>query len=257
MAQRLTTVERKQKAQEDILEAAAHAIATHGFHGMSMRELAKAAGRSLANFYNHFGSKEEVLLALQVRAFETLIATAEELQRREDAPSGHLYMLIANHVAYFQDHPDIMRVLLQQASALGPEHRHTVRVLKERYFEIVREAVAEASMGCCTVPGAAPGAPDDPAELERRAYSVFGMMNWVFGWYEAPQHGTVEDVARTIHQITMCGVVTHCPMRGDIDTLAAEFAELRRPSLIRLDRPPVEGPSAPATDDADHQGEIA
>jgi len=73
--------QRRERVREEILEAAASAIAAHGYHGMSMRDLAKATDRSLASFYNYFASKEDVLFALQSRAFENLIATSREVIR--------------------------------------------------------------------------------------------------------------------------------------------------------------------------------
>ncbi len=54
---------------------------------MSMRDLAAATRMSLASFYNYFGSKEDLLFELQSRAFETLIAIAEEVSARGD-PDG-------------------------------------------------------------------------------------------------------------------------------------------------------------------------
>jgi AcrR family transcriptional regulator len=42
---------------EEILTAAAHLLAARGYHGMSMRDLARATGMSLANLYNYFHSK--------------------------------------------------------------------------------------------------------------------------------------------------------------------------------------------------------
>ena len=250
MERRLTPVERKERAREEILEAAARAIATHGFHGMSMRQLARATERSLANFYNHFDSKEAVLKALQVRAFETLISNAQELVGRHTDPAGKLYLLIANHVAYFNQHPSVMRVLVHEASALESAHRAEVRDLKERYFRVVRDAVEEVGRAG----GAASG--DEAslaAEIERRAYCVFGMMNWVFGWYEPPRHGTVEDIARTIHDIAMSGVVSNGAKRSFVDELAGEFAALHRPSLIRL----VSEDCGAETDKGNEEGESA
>ena len=46
-----------------ILDAAARAIAEHGFHGMSMRDLAGETGQVVAGLYNYFSSKDEVLFA--------------------------------------------------------------------------------------------------------------------------------------------------------------------------------------------------
>ncbi len=75
--------------RERILRGAALAMSAHGFHGMSMRELARTAGMSLSNLYNYFASKEEILFALQKEAFEVLVSSAEgALQRMEGSEAA-------------------------------------------------------------------------------------------------------------------------------------------------------------------------
>ena len=57
----LTVSERHSDGKLEILTAAARAFAEHGYHGMSMRDLARATGRAPATLYNYFDSKEELL----------------------------------------------------------------------------------------------------------------------------------------------------------------------------------------------------
>ncbi len=223
---------RRAQTRKAIIEAAAAAIARRGFHGMSMRELARTTGRSLAAFYNYFGSKEDVLFALQQEAFETLIATArQELEGVDDA-AARLYVFLHHHVRYFAEHPDVMRVLVHEAAALPAARRRVVRTLKERYFEIGRAIVRDVVAEGCGTPGAVPRGSVDAAELERATYGVFGMLNWVYAWYEPKHHGAPGDVAATIHRITLCGLVARCPytrMQGELD---ARLATLAAPPLI-------------------------
>src|SRR5208282_2334704 len=68
---------REDDARETVLAAAAGEIARYGFHGMSMRALARATDMGLSSFYTHFRSKEEILFALHMEAFDALIAGAE------------------------------------------------------------------------------------------------------------------------------------------------------------------------------------
>lgn len=193
--------------RERILASAAAAVARNGYHGMSMRELARAAGMSLSNLYNYFPSKEEILYALQKEAFEVLLASAEEALRRVDAESGEaragpdalLYVFVSHHVRYVVEHPDVMRVLVHEAASLPAARRRAVRRLKERYFAIARDIVA--------------GLLDEaePAELERMTYNLFGMLNWIYGWYDRERHGSPRELAHTIHRIALCGIVARCP----------------------------------------------
>jgi AcrR family transcriptional regulator len=205
----------RQEAQRAvILEAAADAISENGYHGMTMRALARATGRSLASFYNYFPSKEDVLFSLQTDAFETLTSTLIDALDGIDDPGERLYAFFLNHVRYFVEHRSVMRVLVHEASALPAGRRKKVRLLKERYFQIGRDIVAAVLAAGCNTPGADGTASLDPAEVERVAYSVFGMLNWSYSWYDPQLHGTPRDVARTIHAVAICGLVAHCPHRS-------------------------------------------
>lgn len=215
-----------------ILEAAAAAIAEDGFHGMSMRGLARATGRGLASFYNYFSSKEDLLFSLQADAFETLTSSLKAALDDVDEPVKRLYIFVFNHVRYLAEHRSVMRVLVHEASALPAGRRKKVRLLKEGYFQIGRDIVASILAAGCNSPGAGGAASLDPAEVERVTYSVFGMLNWSYGWYDPQQHGTPQDVARTIHAVAVCGLVARCPHRSAQGNLERYLGATAPPPLI-------------------------
>jgi AcrR family transcriptional regulator len=187
----------RDEGRTEVLERAASAIAEHGYHGMSMRDLARATGRGLATFYHLFASKEDILFELQLRAFQRLIASATPLLSVDGDAIDRLHAFITNHVRYFVEQPDVMRVLVQEASALPPKRRAEIRTLKRRYFEIgqalLRDVISRRSQA------------SDPRELERATYCMFGMLNWIYGWYEPTRHGPPGVLAKTISNVTVCG----------------------------------------------------
>ena len=227
---------RRERALEAILGAAAEAIAERGFHGMSMRELAKATGRSLGGLYTYFGSKEELLFALNVRAFDVLVSTARHaLVAAGGDAIAELRAFIANHVSYFVHHGGVMRVLIHETSALEPGERREVRAVKQRYFELGRGVVAR-------ILEAERGAPVDEGEVERATYSIFGMMNWVYTWYEPRRHGGAAALVDTIARMAVGGLVgDELGEGGRPRGLSA--SELPSP-VRRLDGEPGEGEAA-------------
>jgi len=230
----MRTDPRRQAGQRQaILDAAAASIAAHGFHGMSMRELAAAAGKGLSSLYHYFPSKEEILFALQREAFETLIAaTSEALAGVEGAPA-RLYAFISQHVSYFARHPELMRVLVHEAGSLPEEKRRILRRLKERYFGIGRGIVEDLVAEGCARSGAG-GADSMPeeAEMDRIAYSLFGMLNWVYGWYEPERHGSPIQLTRTIHRLALCGLRTRCPFRAVEERVDSLLQALEAPPAV-------------------------
>jgi AcrR family transcriptional regulator len=212
---------RAPEARAEILAAAARAIAAHGYHGMSMRDLARATDRAIASFYSHFASKEDVLFALQTDAFETLIGSLQRALVGIESPVARLYGFVFNHVRYVVEHPDSMRVLIHEAAALPPLRRKAVRSLKERYFRIVQEIVRAIFAG-----------EGDAAEIERATYNIFGMLNWVYGWYRPERHGTAQDVARSIHRMALSGMIARAAHRPVQEAMDRHLLTLEAPPLI-------------------------
>jgi TetR/AcrR family transcriptional regulator, cholesterol catabolism regulator len=189
-----------------------------------MRDLAKATGRALASFYHLFGSKEEILFELQQRAFQRLLASATAVTEAPGTDVERLERFIANHVHYFVAEPAVMRVLVQEASTLPPQGRSVIRALKQRYFEIGEALVA----GIATLSGAEPLT---KLEIERSAYCMFGMLNWIYGWYEPVRHGTPDELARTIFDMTVSGIA------GRAAREPAHLTLVRSPHHDRRGRP--------------------
>jgi AcrR family transcriptional regulator len=216
-----------------ILEAAAHAIAEHGFHGMSMRELARETGQALASFYNYFRSKDEVIFHIQAGAFEQMIRTAEDALRGLTSPQDRLFAFIYQHVRFVAEHPDVMRVLVHEAGAVAPARRNQVRAIKERYYDLGRGIVGELFREGCGAEDAA-GDKASALELERVTYGVFGMLNWIYGWYDPARHGSPGEVARSLHGLALCGLVAKCPngVTRTQETLERKFSVVPSAPLI-------------------------
>jgi AcrR family transcriptional regulator len=229
----------RDEGRSEVLLRAAEAIAQHGYHGMSMRDLAKATGRGLASFYRLFQSKEDILFELQHRAFQQLLASAERALEQGHDPADALHLFIANHVRYFVEQPAVMRVLVQEASALPPERRAVIRDLKQRYFGVGERLVRDV-IGARGGSVAAGGA----LEVERSTYCLFGMLNWIYGWYEPSRHGSPDDLARTIFDTTLGGVIAACGSHPDADPVGRRLAELGRPALLELPRSGADAPMA-------------
>ena len=209
----------------EVLARAAVAISRHGYHGMTMRDLAKATGRGLASFYHLFQSKEDILFELQSQAFEQLLDSAERALAEVTEPVARLQIFVLNHVRYFVEQPDVMRVLVQEASALPRPRRALIRDLKQRYFEIgqtiLRVVVAAKTPSI------------DELELERMTYSMFGMLNWIYGWYEPARHGTPEELARTIQNVVLHGAVAPPIVDPSWDAVGRVLDGIARPPLLR------------------------
>jgi AcrR family transcriptional regulator len=232
--------EQRERAISSILAAAASILARHGYHGTSMRDLAKATGRGLSSLYTYFPSKEALLFALQMRAFETLLDSADAAVASVRTSDQRLYAFVLNHVRYFTAHDDVMRVLMQEAKVLPARQRKQVRALKERYYSLA-ESLVEGMVSRSPSDRGRPSRADG-IEVERLTYGLFGMLNWVWAWYEQDRHGDARAVARTIHAMATRGLGSPNHSRRDWTAVDAAVDRIEIRSLIES----YDGQDAPA-----------
>jgi AcrR family transcriptional regulator len=83
-AEKLTPERRRQMTRDALLDSAEEVFARRGVPGAAMEEIAAEAGYSRGAIYDHFGSKEELLLAVMDRFMSRQLDQYLQLEHRED-----------------------------------------------------------------------------------------------------------------------------------------------------------------------------
>src|SRR5215475_12352716 len=102
-----------------VLKTAAAIFAQKGYHSTSIRDIARATGMSLSGLYYYFKGKEELLFLIQDYCFGTLIETCENLLEGVEDPIARLKLLIENHLNYFVNNMNEMKVLSHEANSIS------------------------------------------------------------------------------------------------------------------------------------------
>lgn len=181
---------------EHILACATRVFSEKGYEGASIRDIARSSRVSLAGLYYYFRSKEELLFLIQKHTFTTLIENLDrDLAVGNDA-TEKLCCLIRNHLRYFLSHPDAMKVLAHESESLSPPFARVVADLKRSYYRICRGLLEELA------------AQKQLRSLNTRAavLSLFGMMNWVYTWYNPRVDPGADELADTVATIFFDGV---------------------------------------------------
>lgn len=150
--------------KQQILAAAAPLFATRGFHGVSVDDLGAATGISGPGLYRHFRAKEEILTELLAGVSERLLEGGARRVAEAAEPGRALAALVAFHVDFALDEPDVITVQERDLASLPPEARRSVRGLQHRYVS-VWAGVIEDLTGCGREPAIA------------AAHAAFGLMN--------------------------------------------------------------------------------
>ncbi len=129
-------------SREDIITAAGRLFAEHGYHGTSMRDLARVLGLHGSSLYSHVASKEDLLVAIVERGAALFQASADAAAARATDAGDRLLRLIRGHIDVVLDHLDETRTFLNEARALDEPERDRVIEHRNRYEQAFRDAIA-------------------------------------------------------------------------------------------------------------------
>jgi len=118
-----------------ILVAATRLIREHGFHGVSIDEIGRAAGITGPGVYRHFASKDDILHEILHRATEQMLEGAEEITSRGLSREETLDELVRFHTRFVLDHPDLVAVYFYEINMVGRGPGVEVRRRKRLYVE--------------------------------------------------------------------------------------------------------------------------
>ena len=127
-----------------LLEVALQGFGERGFHGVSVRDIAEAAGIRPSSMYAHLSSKEQLLFEL------VLLGHQEHNRRLRDAldragpdVTDQIRDVVRAHVLVHAEYALLTRVSNRELHALGPANAATVmtvRIDSERVFGQVIDA---------------------------------------------------------------------------------------------------------------------
>ena len=182
----------------EIRATAAEVFAKHGFDRASIRDLAKASDMSLAGLYYYYRGKDEILFDIQFQSFQTLLAIHAEALAGVTDPTEKLNKVIAAHCAFFTSHLAEMKVMSREAEQLDGEFEKEVSELRRRYVRLVKGILEEIA----AEKGIRPGTQPDIA-----VFLLFGMMNWMYTWYDRDRDGEPHEIAQQISRIFLHGII--------------------------------------------------
>lgn len=161
----------------DLLRVAIDLFALHGFAGASMRDIARAAGCSVANVYHHYRNKEALWLAVLAGSIADLPAVLAVAA--DDAPAtgiadpfDRLQRLVRAHVATSHRFPRELRILFVDEGRLSPDanavNRRLQHAILRLYLDELERLVRAGIVG--------------KADLRIKALNVLGVVNWHLRW---------------------------------------------------------------------------
>src|SRR5258708_5074010 len=179
-----------------ILDHATEVFCEKGYEGASMRDLSRATGMSLAGLYHYFQSKERLLYLIQKHTFTTILEKLKARLENVTDPEQRIRIFILNHLEYFVSNQQGLKVLAHEDEALKNGLSSEIAGIKREYYRICLGLMED---------------------LRRRrgldfntrtsVMSLFGMINWIYTWYNPRVDGNADVLAERMGNIVLDGIV--------------------------------------------------
>jgi len=184
---------------EFILRSAARIFAEKSYHSTSMRDISRATNVSLAGLYHYCKSKEELLFLIQDNCFGRVLERLEQRLQDVEDPIAKLGIFIENHLSFFAANMAEMKVLSHEAESLRGDLYTHVSTRKDKYTKLARKILREVQET---------GDSKEPIDLTVATYALFGMMNWIYNWYDPQGKLKVSDLADNVMKLFLNGFMS-------------------------------------------------
>jgi AcrR family transcriptional regulator len=179
-----------------ILDHATEVFCLKGYEGASMRDLSRATGMSLAGLYYYFESKERLLFLIQKHTFTTILQQLKTRLEKVINPEQRIRVFIQNHLEYFVSNQQGLKVLSHEDESLKNGPGAEIAAIKREYYRICLGLMEDLRR-------------ERGLDFNARTavMSLFGMINWIYTWYNPRVDGNAGALAEQMGNIVLNGIV--------------------------------------------------
>ena len=179
-----------------ILDHATEVFCEKGYEGASMRDLSRATGMSLAGLYHYFQSKERLLYLIQKHTFTTILETLKARIENVTDPEQRIRIFILNHLEYFVSNQQGLKVLSHEDESLKNGLSAEIAGIKREYYRICLGLMEDLRRKRSL-----------DFNARTAVMSLFGMINWIYTWYNPRVDGNADVLAERMGNIVLNGIV--------------------------------------------------
>ena len=182
--------------REEIFEKALELFIAEGYDQTPLSRIAKALGITKAGLYHYFSSKEELLFFIHERNVKRDLIPIIEAAEKITAPEKRISYIIKQYTSASMARDASARVLIHEVGKLKPEHREKINQIWRRFFDLIRNALAELeALGRCK-------------KLNKTfaAFALIGMCRWTFNWFDPERKESADELCDTYDEIFFRGI---------------------------------------------------
>lgn len=170
--------------KSQIFATAGELFSERGYHGTSMRELARALNMRGASLYSHINAKEELLWGIVNEVADQFLALAEAVPR--NIPSEEqLTRLVRGHLKVIAHELHYAIVFFHEWKFLEPSLRARIKAKRDAYEANLCRIIEEGTqLGVFRV-----------ASPRLAALFVLSALNWTYQWFRLEGTLSIEQLA--------------------------------------------------------------
>lgn len=157
---------------DPVLEAALAVFLRTGYHGASVRDIARECGLSVSGIYHHYPSKQAMLQAILDLGVTELLERAEQARAEGRGPVERFSLMIESLVLFHTHRREVGFVGASEMRSLDPENQRAIAHRRMRQQRMIdEEALAASAAGDFRTP--------HPKEAARAVVTMCtGIVQW-------------------------------------------------------------------------------
>lgn len=176
---------------DEICRNAAELFSSKGYMNTTLADVANSVQMSKGGIFHYFSTKEELLFLILCRYMDkTLVALRAKLTSKA-SPQQKIISFVHHHIGHYRDNFNASRLILHEIENLPSDYLDIIESKEREYTDILIEAIEELL-----------SANRKSAKRAKiAAYSLIGMCNWPYMWYDPTGPVGPEELADEICDI--------------------------------------------------------
>ena len=176
-------------------KAAAELFNEKGYLQTSMDDIATEAEMSKGGVYHYFSSKDEILYFILANYMDVILKDLEQELKKIGGSFSKIQFLISRHIELYIKHLNEGKTLLHEAHLLPPRYLKIIAGKERKYYQIVANVLSDFFEGRI-----------EKGKLTVMAFSLLGMCNWIYSWYNPEGTVTPQELSEIICDIFSSGM---------------------------------------------------
>jgi AcrR family transcriptional regulator len=180
----------------EIVDQAADLFDKHGYHSVTMQDVAEQVGLRKPSLYHYVPSKADILFLIHREFMDLIISRFESREGIPMTATQRLMEVMGDILELMHTHRGHVRVFFEHYRELPGKYQHQITRQRDAY-EMMVAGVIQA--------GVASGE-FRPMDVRLTTLALFGMCNWAYQWYKRAGPLRTRDIAYVFWNILINGI---------------------------------------------------